>query len=99
MIEVPAVPGPGRTSPAPLADARKTTGKAGSVEVEIPPPKGRTGRQRTPSVTSRTGRHRDAWTNSDGNTRTTVNLAKATFNALENASQSDTPRQRGGRDD
>jgi len=31
----------------------------------------------------------DIWTrNSDGNTRTTVNFAKATFNALRNTAQS-----------
>jgi len=35
----------------------------------------------------------DAWTKSDGNTRTTVNLAKATYNALENAAQSRTPQR------
>jgi small subunit ribosomal protein S5 len=35
----------------------------------------------------------DAWTKSTGNTRTTVNLAKATYNALQNASQSRTPRR------
>ena len=36
---------------------------------------------------------KDAWTRSDGNTRTTVNLAKATYNALRNASQSRLPRK------
>jgi len=35
----------------------------------------------------------DAWTQSHGNTRTTVNLAKATFNALENAAQARTPQR------
>jgi small subunit ribosomal protein S5 len=34
----------------------------------------------------------DAWTNSHGNTRTTLNLAKATYNALQNASESRTPQ-------
>ncbi|MFB6353954.1 MAG: 30S ribosomal protein S5, partial [Halobacteriales archaeon] len=29
----------------------------------------------------------DAWTKSHGNTRTTMNLAKATYNALANASR------------
>ena len=29
----------------------------------------------------------DAWTKSHGNTRTTMNLAKATYNALRNSSQ------------
>ncbi|ESS05327.1 MAG: ribosomal protein S5 [uncultured archaeon A07HB70] len=74
---------------------RKATGKAGSVTVEvIPAPRG-LGLAGAPTV-----RHilelagiEDAWTQSTGNTRTTVNLAKATFNALTNASQSRTPRR------
>ena len=36
----------------------------------------------------------DAWTKSHGNTRTTINLAKATYNALENASRARGPRAR-----
>jgi len=74
---------------------RKATGKAGSVTVDvIPAPRG-LGLAAAPTV-----RHilelagvEDAWTQSNGNTRTTVNLAKATFNALKNASQSRTPRR------
>jgi len=33
----------------------------------------------------------DAWTKSHGNTRTTVNFAKATYNALRNAAESRVP--------
>jgi Ribosomal protein S5 len=35
----------------------------------------------------------DAWTKSHGNTRTTVNLAKATYNALVNAAQARVPQR------
>ena len=67
----------------------------GSVTVEIiPAPKG------LGLAVAETVRHllelagiEDAWTRSDGNTRTTVNLAKATYNALRNASQSRLPRK------
>ncbi|WP_331233818.1 30S ribosomal protein S5 [Natronorarus salvus] len=72
---------------------RKATGKAGSVTVEImPAPKG-LGLAAAPTV-----RHilelagiEDAWTKSHGNTRTTINLAKATYNALQNASRARVP--------
>ncbi|MFP4626669.1 MAG: 30S ribosomal protein S5 [Natronomonas sp.] len=74
---------------------RRTTGKAGSVEVEIRPAPRGLGLAAAPTV-----RHvlelagiEDAWTKSHGNTRTTVNLAKATYNALENAAQSRTPER------
>ena len=74
---------------------RTAEGKAGSVTVEIiPAPKG------LGLAAAETVRHllelagiKDAWTRSDGNTRTTVNLAKATYNALRNASQSRLPRK------
>jgi len=74
---------------------RTAEGKAGSVTVEIiPAPKG------LGLAAAETVRHllelagiQDAWTRSDGNTRTTVNLAKATYNALRNASQSRLPRK------
>ena len=72
---------------------RKSTGKAGSVTVEvIPAPKGLglAAAETVRSVLELAGIE-DAWTKSHGNTRTTVNLAKATFNALENASQSRVP--------
>ena len=73
---------------------RRTTGKAGSVEVELEPAPRGLGLAAAPTV-----RHvlelagvEDAWTNSHGNTRTTLNLAKATYNALQNASESRTPQ-------
>jgi len=74
---------------------RKTTGKAGSVTVEIiPAPKGLglAASETTRNVLALAGIE-DAWTKSYGNTRTTVNLAKATYNALENAAQSRTPER------
>ena len=74
---------------------RKAEGKAGSVTVTIIPAPMGLGLAGAPTV-----RHilelagiEDAWTQSNGTTRTTVNLAKATFNALRNASQSRTPRR------
>ncbi|MFB6168787.1 MAG: 30S ribosomal protein S5 [Haloferacaceae archaeon] len=74
---------------------RKAEGKAGSVTVAVIPAPMGLGLAAAPTV-----RHilelagiEDAWTNSNGNTRTTVNLAKATYNALRNASQSRTPRR------
>ncbi|QLK27104.1 30S ribosomal protein S5 [Natrinema zhouii] len=102
MIKVPRGSGSWEDrSDRPHSLTRKTTGKAGSVEVEvIPAPEG------LGLAASDTVRHvlelagiENAWTKSHGNTRTTVNLAKATYNALENASQSRQPRQRGGRDE
>ncbi len=74
---------------------RKATGKAGSVTVEvIPAPQG-LGLAAAPTVRNilELAGVEDAWTRSNGNTRTTVNLAKATYNALQNASQSRTPRR------
>jgi small subunit ribosomal protein S5 len=35
----------------------------------------------------------DAWTHSSGNTRTTVNFAKATFLALRNTAQARVPQR------
>jgi len=74
---------------------RRAEGKAGSVTVTIEPaPQG------LGLAAAETVRHvlelagvQDAWTQSHGNTRTTVNLAKATFNALENAAQARTPQR------
>ncbi|EMA35767.1 30S ribosomal protein S5 [Halococcus hamelinensis] len=74
---------------------RRTEGKAGSVTVEvIPAPQG------LGLAAAETVRHilelagvQDAWTKSNGNTRTTVNLAKATYNALRNGSQSRMPQR------
>ena len=74
---------------------RKAVGKAGSVTVEImPAPQGLgLAAAETVSAILELAGIEDAWTKSDGNTRTTLNLAKATFNALENASQSRTPER------
>ena len=72
---------------------RTANGKAGSVTVEIKPAPqglGLAAAETVKNILELAGVE-DAWTNSDGNTRTTVNLAKATFNALENAAQSRTP--------
>ena len=74
---------------------RRAEGKAGSVTVEVvPAPMG------LGLAAAETVRHvldlagiEDAWTKSTGNTRTTINLGKATYNALRNASQSRTPRR------
>ena len=72
---------------------RKATGEAGSVEVDvIPAPKGLgLAAAETPRKVLELAGIEDAWTKATGNTRTTVNFAKATFNALENASRSRTP--------
>ncbi|MFB6107353.1 MAG: 30S ribosomal protein S5 [Haloplanus sp.] len=72
---------------------RKAEGKAGSVTVEIiPAPQGLglAAAETVRNILELAG-VQDAWTKSNGNTRTTVNLAKATYNALRNASQSRTP--------
>jgi small subunit ribosomal protein S5 len=75
--------------------ARRTTGKAGSVTVElIPAPLGLglAASETVRSILELAG-IQDAWTTSDGNTRTTINLAKATYNALRNSAQSRAPRR------
>ncbi|UVE50375.1 30S ribosomal protein S5 [Haloferax larsenii] len=75
--------------------SRKAEGKAGSVTVKvIPAPQGLglAAAETVRNILELAG-VQDAWTKSDGNTRTTVNLAKATYNALMNASQSRTPRR------
>ncbi|ADD03822.1 30S ribosomal protein S5 [Natrialba magadii ATCC 43099] len=87
-------------SDRPHSLTRQTTGKAGSVEVEvIPAPEGLglAASDTVHAVLDLAGIE-NAWTKSHGNTRTTVNLAKATFNALENASQSRQPQMRGAAD-
>ena len=78
----------------PHSLARRTSGKAGSVTVELIPAPNGLGLAAAPTV-----RHilelagiEDAWTKSYGNTRTTPNLGKATFNALKNSSRSRVPR-------
>jgi len=74
---------------------RKATGKAGSVTVEIiPAPKGLgLAAAETPRKVLELAGVEDAWTKSHGNTRTTVNLAKATYNALQNATESRVPQR------
>jgi small subunit ribosomal protein S5 len=74
---------------------RKADGKAGSVEVEIKPaPKGLgLAAAETPRKVLELAGVEDAWTKSHGNTRTTVNLAKATYNALQNSSESRVPQR------
>jgi small subunit ribosomal protein S5 len=94
VIEVPLGSGSWEDRPGGRNSLmRRTTGKAGSVEVELEPAPRGLGLAAAPTV-----RHvlelagvEDAWTKSHGNTRTTMNLAKATFNALQNASESRTP--------
>jgi small subunit ribosomal protein S5 len=83
-------------SDRPHSLTRQTTGKAGSVEVElIPAPEG-LGLAASDTVRSviELAGIENAWTKSHGNTRTTVNLAKATFNALENVSKARHPQRR-----
>ncbi|SDJ51823.1 SSU ribosomal protein S5P [Halovenus aranensis] len=72
---------------------RNTEGKAGSVTVELrPAPRGLgLAAAETPRKVLELAGVQDAWTRSDGNTRTTVNFAKATFNALEKTAQTRVP--------
>src|SRR6056297_3872692 len=74
---------------------RKAEGKAGSVTVEVMPAPQGLGLAAAETVRNilELAGVQDAWTRSNGNTRTTVNLAKATYNALRNASQSRTPQR------
>ncbi len=74
---------------------RKAEGKAGSVRVEIrPAPKGLgLAAAETPGKVLELAGVEDAWTKSYGNTRTTVNLAKATYNALQSAAQARVPQR------
>ena len=96
LIQIPL--GSGSWEDRPGGDhslIRKAEGKAGSVTVEIrPAPKGLgLAAAETPGHVLELAGVEDAWTKSYGNTRTTVNLAKATYNALQNASQSRTPQR------
>ncbi|MFB6119095.1 30S ribosomal protein S5 [Halosegnis sp.] len=75
--------------------ALRTTGKAGSVEVELrPAPRGLglAGGETVRHVLELAGIE-DIWTRSSGNTRTTVNFAKATFNALRATSEARVPQR------
>ncbi|MDT3436399.1 30S ribosomal protein S5 [Haloarcula sp. 1CSR25-25] len=79
----------------PHTVALRTKGKAGSVEVELQPaPRGLglAGGETVRKVLELAGIE-DIWTRSSGNTRTTVNFAKATFNALENTAQARVPER------
>ena len=81
-------------SDQPHSLARRTKGKAGSVTVElIPAPLGLglAASETVRNVLELAGIE-NAWTKSFGNTRTTLNLAKATYIALENASKARGPR-------
>ncbi|MFP4632748.1 MAG: 30S ribosomal protein S5 [Halobacteriota archaeon] len=78
----------------PHTVALKTRGKAGSVEVElIPAPRG------LGLACGETARHvlelagvEDVWTRSSGQTRTTVNFGKATYDALLATAEARIPR-------
>jgi small subunit ribosomal protein S5 len=79
----------------PHTVALRTTGKAGSVEVELrPAPRGLglAAGETVRSVLELAGIE-DIWTRSSGNTRTTVNFAKATFNALRRTSEARVPQR------
>src|SRR6056297_2869957 len=79
----------------PHTVALRTTGKAGSVEVELQPaPRGLglAGGETVRKVLELAGIE-DIWTRSSGNTRTTVNFAKATFNALQNTAEARVPQE------
>ena len=77
----------------PHTVALRTSGKAGSVEVELrPAPRGLglAGGETVRSVLELAGIE-DIWTRSSGTTRTTVNFAKATFNALRATGEARVP--------
>jgi small subunit ribosomal protein S5 len=75
--------------------ALRTSGKAGSVEVEVQPaPRGLgLAGGETPRKVLELAGIEDAWTHASGNTRTTVNFAKATFNALRNTAEARVPER------
>ncbi|MFT4880815.1 MAG: small subunit ribosomal protein S5 [Natronomonas sp.] len=79
----------------PHTVALRTTGKAGSVEVELrsaPRGLGLAGGETVRNVLELAGIE-DIWTRSSGNTRTTVNFAKATFNALQKTAEARVPQR------
>jgi small subunit ribosomal protein S5 len=97
MIKVPRGSGSWEDrSDQPHSLTRRTTGKAGSVKVELVPAPLGLGLAASDTVRKvlELAGIEDAWTKSHGNTRTTINLAKATYNALENASRARGPRAR-----
>jgi len=77
----------------PHTVALRTVGKAGSVEVELQPaPRGLgLAGGETPRKVLELAGIEDAWTEASGNTRTTVNFAKATFNALRKTAEARVP--------
>jgi small subunit ribosomal protein S5 len=83
-------------SDEPHSLSRRTRGKAGSVEVDLIPAPSGLGLAAADTVEAilELAGIEDAWTKSHGNTRTTMNLAKATYNALRNSSQARGDRQR-----
>ncbi|EMA44137.1 30S ribosomal protein S5 [Halococcus saccharolyticus] len=79
----------------PHTVALRSSGKAGSVEVELrPAPRGLglAGGETVRSVLELAGIE-DIWTRSSGKTRTTVNFAKATFNALRATGEARVPAE------
>jgi small subunit ribosomal protein S5 len=79
----------------PHTVALRTKGKAGSVEVELrPAPRGLglAAGETARSVLELAGIE-DIWTRSSGTTRTTVNFAKATFNALCTTAEARVPER------
>ncbi|MFQ3476158.1 30S ribosomal protein S5 [Halonotius sp. F2-221B] len=74
---------------------RNAEGKAGSVTVQIKPAPQGLGLAAAETVRNilELAGVQDAWTQSHGNTRTTLNLAKATYNALKNAGEARTPQR------
>jgi small subunit ribosomal protein S5 len=82
-------------SDEPHSLSRRTRGKAGSIEVDLIPAPSGLGLAAADTVEAilELAGIEDAWTKSHGNTRTTMNLAKATYNALRNSSQARVNRQ------
>ncbi|MFB6138614.1 MAG: 30S ribosomal protein S5 [Halobacteriaceae archaeon] len=78
----------------PHTVALRTSGKAGSVEVDlIPAPRGLgLAGGDTVKYVLRLAGIEDAWTRSSGKTRTTVNFAKAAFIALRNTTEARVPQ-------
>lgn len=79
----------------PHTVALRTDGKAGSVEVELrPAPRGLglAAGETARSVLELAGIE-DIWTHTSGKTRTTVNFAKATFNALRATGEARVPER------
>jgi len=79
----------------PHTVALRTSGKAGSVEIELrPAPRvlGLAGGETARSILGLAGIE-DIWTRTSGTTRTTVNFAKATFNALRATGEARVPAE------